>query len=117
MMRREIFAAGAALLAAIFIGQVASARTLEDVLKEKGVITEQDYREVTKVKPVDYKLGKGFTFTSSDEKFQLSIGARLQARYSFLDKDSASDDVSEWKIRRMKFWMRGYAYTKNLTYL
>ena len=116
-MRKKFFVAGAALLAAVFIGQAASARTLEDILKEKGVITEQDYREITKVKPVDYKLGKGFTFTSPDEKFQLSIGGRLQARYSFLDQDSASQDVSEWKIRRMKLWMRGYAYTKNLTYL
>lgn len=115
-MRKKFFVAGVALLAAVFIGQAASARTLEDILKEKGVITEQDYREVTKVKPVDYKLGKGFTFTSSDEKFQLSIGGRLQARYSFFDQDTASQDVSEWKIRRMKLWMRGYAYTKNLTY-
>ena len=116
-MGKKFLATGAALLAAVFVGQAASARTLEDILKEKGVITEQDYREVTKVKPVDYKLGKGFTFTSPDEKFQLSMGGRLQARYSFLDQDSASQDISEWKIRRMKLWMRGYAYTKNLTYL
>jgi len=100
-----------------------SAKTLEDVLKEKGVITEEDYKEITKVKPIDYKLGKGFTFTSADEKFQLSVGGRLQARYTFFDRDQASEnsaqrqDTSEWRIRRMKVWLSGYAYTKDLTFL
>ena len=118
-MRKKIIVTGAVLLAALFINQAANARTLEDVLKEKGVITEQDYMEVTKGKPIDYKLGKGFTFTSTSQnaEFQLSMGGRLQARYSFLDKDSGGQDASEWKIRRMKFWMSGYAYTKDLTYL
>jgi len=55
--------AAAAVLATAIIANGASAKTLEDVLKEKGVITEEDYKEVSKVKPIDYKLGKGFTFT------------------------------------------------------
>ncbi len=99
------------------------AKTLEDVLKEKGVITEEDYKEITKVKPIDYKLGKGFTFTSADEKFQLSVGGRLQVRYTFFDRDQESgnsaqrQDTSEWRIRRMKVWLSGYAYTKDLTFL
>ena len=111
------------ILAAAFTVQSAGAKTLEDVLKEKGVITEADYKEVTKSKPLDYKLGKGFTFTSADEKFQLSIGGRLQARYSFLTGTRnlailpGTQDVSKWQIRRMKVWMGGYAYTKDLTYL
>ncbi len=110
-------------LLSIFICQSAGAKTLEDVLKEKGVITEEDYREVTRSKPIDYKVGKGFTFTSPDEKFQLSLGGRLQARYSFFDRDqdsgdaSQDQDVSQFQIRRMKVWMNGYAYTKDLTYL
>ena len=100
--------------------QSAGAKSLEDVLKEKGVITETDYKEVTKSKPVAYKLGKGFTLTSEDEKFQLSLGGRLQARYTFTDLDvnsATSPDSSKWEVRRMKFWMNGYAYTKDLTYL
>jgi phosphate-selective porin len=106
-------------MAMALVGRDACAKSLEDVLKEKGVITEEDYKEVTKVKAFDYKLGKGFTFTSQDEKFQLSLGGRLQARYSFFDKDNANSsvqDVSEWRIRRMKMWMSGHAYSKDLTY-
>ncbi len=97
----------------------AFAKTLEDVLKEKGVITEEDYKEVTKVKPFDYKLGKGFTFTSPDEKFQLTFGGRLQFRYTFndFDKNTASKtDTSQWDAKRIRLIAQGYAYSKDLTY-
>ena len=114
-MKKKIFATCAALLATALIGQTASAKTLEDILKEKGVITEQDYKEVTKAKPYDYKLGKGFTFTSPDEKFQLTLGGRMQFRYMFLDKDKGQD-TSTFNAQRIRLILQGYAYTKDLTY-
>jgi phosphate-selective porin OprO/OprP len=114
-VKKKIFVTGAALLATAFIGQTASAKTLEDILKEKGVITEQDYKEVTKAKPYDYKLGKGFTFTSPDEKFQLTLGGRMQFRYTFQDKDT-SKDVSTFDAKRIRLIFQGYAYSKDLTY-
>jgi phosphate-selective porin OprO/OprP len=114
-VKKKFVAAGAALLATAFIGQTVSAKTLEDVLKEKGVITEADYKEVQKSSPLHYKIGKGFTLMSDDEKFALSIGARIQVRYTFFDNDNAAD-VSQWRIRRAKFWLQGHAYTKDLTY-
>ncbi len=107
------------LLAIALAGQSASAKTLEDVLKEKGVITEEDYKEVTKVKPFDYKLGKGFTFTSQDEKFQLTLGGRMQFRYTFTDFDINSgtkSDTSQWDAKKTRFIAQGYAYSKDLTY-
>lgn len=107
--------AAAVILAVVSAGQSADAKSLEDVLKEKGVITEDDYKTVTKSRPLDYKVGKGFTFSSPDEKFQISLGARLQSRYTFTDKE-AGQDASEWRIRRMKLFMGGHAYTKDLTY-
>ena len=107
--------AAATLLATAIITNGASAKTLEDVLKEKGVITEEDYKEVTKVKPVDYKLGKGFTFTTADEKFQLSLGGRFQLRYTYADTDKGQD-FSKWEPKQVKFYLNGYAYTRDLTY-
>ena len=106
-------------VAALLLCQNAGARTLEEVLKEKGVITEADYREVIKSRAVDYKPGKGFTFTSEDEKFRLSLGGRIQARYTFtdLEDNSKGSDLSKWEVRRMKLWMSGNAYSKDLTYL
>jgi phosphate-selective porin OprO/OprP len=106
---------GAILAAAVLVGQGAQAKTLEDILKEKGVITEADYKEVTKSKPIDYKLGKGFTFTSADEKFQLSLGGRMQFRYTFMDKDSGSD-TSQFNAQRIRLIAQGYAYSKDFTY-
>ena len=115
-MKKKFIAAGAALLATAFIGQVASAKSLEDVLKEKGVITEADYKEVTKVKPFDYKLGKGITFTSQDDKFQLSVGSQMQFRYTMLDKDHSASDQSKFEPKRIKLNLNGYAFTKDLTF-
>ena len=52
----------AGLLALAIAGRNVQAKTLEEVLKEKGVITEADYNDILKAapktKPVDYKLGK-----------------------------------------------------------
>jgi phosphate-selective porin OprO/OprP len=103
------------LAAAVLVGQGAQAKTLEDILKEKGVITEADYKEVTKSKPIDYKLGKGFTFTSADEKFQLSLGGRIQFRYTFMD-NATGNDTSQFMAQRVRLVTQGYAFTKDLTY-
>lgn len=113
-MKKRYIAAGVVLATAL-VGQTASAKTLEDILKEKGVITQAEYKEVTKIKPIDYKLGKGFTFTSADEKFQLSVGGRLQFRYVFTDNEVAQD-TSQFDVARARLIFGGYAYSKNLTY-
>lgn len=95
------------------------ARTLEEVLKEKGVITEADFREVSASRPVAYQIGKGFTFTSPDGRFQLSLCGRGQFQYMYVDKDNVNgpaQDLSVWKVRRFKASMGGYAFTRDLTY-
>ncbi len=116
-MKRIVFAAG--FLAFLLTCQAGSARTLEEVLKEKGVITEADFKEVAAAMPVAYQPGKGFTFTSPDGKFQLSLGGRGQFQYQYVDKDDVNGPAQEtgvWKIRRSKVSMGGYAFTQDLTY-
>ncbi|MEA5113202.1 MAG: porin [Geobacteraceae bacterium] len=115
-MSKRLLSIAAALAACVLVGQGAQAKTLEDILKEKGVITEADYKEVTKSKPFDYKLGKGFTFTSADEKFQLSIGGRMQFRYTFMDNDGPNTDTSSFNAQRIRLIAQGYAYSKDFTY-
>ncbi|NMC75075.1 MAG: porin [Geobacteraceae bacterium] len=114
-MSKRFLAVGAILAAAVLVAQGAQAKTLEDILKEKGVITEADYKEVTKSKPLDYKIGKGFTVTSADEKFQLNIGGRLVYRYTFLDKDGGQD-TSKFDFAKARLIAQGYAFTKDLSY-
>jgi len=108
-----------AALAVVLATQTAGAKTLEDVLKEKGVISEADFKEVSNSKPLKYTIGKGFTFLSPDEKFQLSLGGRLQTRYSYTDGElnSVTPNASKAEVKRMKLWLNGYAYSKDLTYL
>lgn len=116
-MKKRVLAVTA--LAAALAVQSAGAKTLEDVLKEKGVITESDYKEVTKVKPFDYKLGKGATFTTQNEKFQLTLGGRMQFRYTFTDFDTINatkSNTSQWDAKRIRMIAQGYAYSKDLTY-
>jgi phosphate-selective porin OprO/OprP len=112
------FVVFAAIFAWGFCSMEAGAKTLEDILKEKGVITEEEYREITKVKPIDYKLGKGFTFTTADERFQLTLGGRMQFRYTFMDydSDSTSKDYSRWEAKRIRLIAQGYAFSKDLSY-
>lgn len=112
-MKGKIVATG--LLAALALAGHADAKSLEDILQEKGVITEADYKEISKGKPFNYKIGSGFTFTSPDEKFQLSLGGRMQFRYTFSDYD-AKGDSSTWDAKRIKLFLKGYAYTKDLSY-
>jgi hypothetical protein len=97
-------------------------KTLEEILKEKGVITEEDYQKVKKSKTPSYSPGKGFTFTSEDGRFSLTLGGYIQPRYSFAQKDdehvasAQRTDVSEFRVRRAKLVLGGHAFTKDLTY-
>jgi len=112
-MKKLAIAAGFLML--YFTGQAANAKTVEDVLKEKGIITEEEYKSVVKARPVDYRLGKGFTLTSPDEKFQLTLGGVLQSRYTFTDM-KAKPDSSKFEIKSLKLVLSGYAFNKDLTY-
>lgn len=120
-MKRIVVAAGLLLV----VGQSGSAcaRSLEDVLKEKGVITEDDYKEIVKSSPVKYKPGEGFNFTSSDGKFGSSIGGLFQVRYTLMDLDNVnntatkkSQDSSKFELKRIKLLFNGTAYYPDLTY-
>lgn len=123
-MKKKIAAVAAGFLAIVLAGQSASAKSLEDVLKEKGVITEEDYKEVTKSKPFNYTPGQGFSLMSDDEKYKLTIGAQLQLQYAFLDADTnangpsaSAPDYSKFSLRRAKLLLSGNAFTKDLTYV
>ncbi len=121
-VNKGFVAARAAMAVAAFLGQVASAKTLEDVLKEKGVITEEDYKQVTSEKQPDHMLQQGFTLTSVDDKFSLTMGGFIQPRYSYAVKDDGNPvatqryNVSEFRVRRAKLVLSGFAIPKDLTY-
>ncbi len=112
-MKKRIVVAG--LLATAVVCQGAQAKSLEDILKDKGVITEQDYKEVSKSALSNYQLGSGFTFKTDDDRFKLSLGGRLQTRFTLTDND-LKQDVDKFEVKRMYIWLKGNAYSKDLTY-
>ena len=121
MIKKTALVLGLLAMAGTF--QTAAAKSLEDVLKEKGVITEEDYKSVVKSGPVKYKLGEGFNFTSADEKFSGSIGANYQIRYTLMDLDDANDTAttksqnsSTFETKRVKVYFTGYAFSKDISY-
>jgi len=112
-MKRIVVLSAFGLIAVL--ASTASARSLEDVLKEKGVITEEDYKEVVQSRPIKYKLGEGFNFTSDDGKFSSSMVGLFKIRYTLMDFDSAQD-YSKFELKGIKLMFNGNAYSKDLTY-
>ncbi len=108
------------LLAATLLGfeAQAEAKSLEEILMEKGVITEADYREATKKNHLAYyKPGKGITVESQDGNYSANLGSRLQVLYAYTDNDdSTKDDTSDFKVNRMKLWLSGHVFTPKLKY-
>jgi phosphate-selective porin OprO/OprP len=117
-------------LTCLFCARIAAAKSLEEILKEKGVITEEEAAEAAKeakpaeppkdVPKVSYKMGDGFTFLSGDEKFRLTLGGRLQVQYEDyqVDKDhgNPANKHDSFRLRRVYTWLKGYVLTKDLTY-
>ncbi|QEM68589.1 porin [Geobacter sp. FeAm09] len=107
------------------------AESLEDVLKQKGMITEEEYKRIVKSTPaVSYKPGQGITLTTADGNFSTTIGGYVQARYTFLNSDDVNDDKassvgmttspggtsSQFEVKRAKLVIGGHAFSKDLTY-
>jgi phosphate-selective porin len=95
----------------------AEARTLEEILQDKGVITAEDYAEASKSSLVTYTPGKGLTAISSDGNSKMHIGGYAQLVYRFTDyDDSTKDDKSDFDNRRFKLVVNGNVFSKNFGY-
>lgn len=101
----------------------ASAKNLEDVLREKGVITEEEQKEIANGRQIKYKLGEGFSLSSSDGMFSGSLTGLFKIRYSFMDLDDSNDtaakkaqDSSKFELKGIKLMLNGTAYSRDLTY-
>lgn len=75
------------------------------------------------VKPPTYAPGQGFTFQTADDSFKLSLGGRVQVQYAYSGVDNQPErigftqDTSTFRIRRAYTWLKGNAFTKDLTYM
>jgi len=95
----------------------AQARSLEEILQEKGVITAEDYAEVQKSQLVAYQPGKGLSAATADGNYKMRIGGYGQLIYRYTDlDDQAKDDTSDFDIRRFKLQIQGNVVNKNFGY-
>jgi phosphate-selective porin OprO and OprP len=69
-------------------------------------------------KPVTYVEGRGLVFRTPDNLFEGSLGFNLQARYGHVDLDAAVGglDTNQFRVRRFKLFMNGFAFDPRLTW-
>jgi phosphate-selective porin OprO and OprP len=130
----RVAAVGATLaVGGVLTGATAvAARDVEDILREKGYITEEEYREIKRGESAEakpkaaakdepasfkfgYKPGKGFSITSADGNHALTIGGRIQVRYTGTDRNDGGDQ-SSFRIRRARVWLEGHLYSPKFRY-
>ncbi|MAG58787.1 MAG: hypothetical protein CMJ83_21065 [Planctomycetes bacterium] len=122
---------------------------LLEVLKAKGIIDEAEYADLRKLETelrenkatenqldaridemissvqdeapsTSYTVGKGFTWRTADERFRLSVGGRLQVRFTYdgWSKNARTDDEDEpdFDVPRARIWLRGNVFETYLKY-
>ncbi len=99
-MMRKIAAGG--LIAIALAAQSASAKSLEDVLKEKGVITQQDYEDITKSQPaksneVSVEHGNEGGITFKMKGIRVNLGGFIEAAGIYRSRDLNSDMSSKFQ--------------------
>jgi hypothetical protein len=98
-------------------------RSLTDILKEKGVITEEEATEATALEDTKalpgiragYRLGKGFYLESEDGLFSTYLTSRTQLRFTYGDRSDRSDEI-DFRVRRQKLSLEGFALLPELGY-
>jgi len=117
-VKKQTLAVALMLAATVSFAGKGEAKNLEEILKEKGVITAEEYEAAMKERNlVAYKPGKGLTAATADGNYKLQIGGYAQLIYRYTDYDSnAADDKSDFDIRRFKLQLQGNVYSKNFGY-
>ena len=133
-MKVAPFIVGLACLTFLLSGNTWAGDTLSDVLKEKGMITKEDWIRIQAAEekkaeeekkkqeeefPVIAGWGKkGFTLETRDGFFKTAIQWRFQGRFSYPERTDADsfedfsgdDDESTFELRRVRLKVGGHAY-------
>ena len=69
-------------------------------------------------KPISYVEGRGIVFRTPDNMFEGSLGFNLQTRFTHIDLDSrfGGIDANQFRVRRFKLFMSGFAFDPRLTW-
>ena len=78
-----------------------------------------DEKAAKPAKPaIEYVENRGVVFRTPDGLFEASLGFNLQVRYTHVDLDAAAGgiDADEFRVRRFKLFMSGFAFDPRLTW-
>jgi phosphate-selective porin OprO/OprP len=61
---------------------------------------------------ISHEPGKGFKLKTEDGDFDMTLGARVQLRYTYedLDRDRDKEDLSTFEVKRMRVYLKGKAF-------
>jgi phosphate-selective porin OprO/OprP len=92
-------------------------QTLKEFMLKKGMMTEEEAKTIED-SPVTLSYGsKGFQLATTDGKFSLAIGSRLQFLFTNSTYNAGGPaDTSSFRIRRAKIYLNGHALLPDLIY-
>ena len=111
-MRKAILISAALIL----IPALGQAKTLDDLLAERGVVakSESGSKAMMAGSKVYYKDGTTFEFP--DNGFTTRINTVVQPRYEFSDNDTGVDNTSSFSVERARLLVTGTALNQEFSY-
>jgi phosphate-selective porin OprO/OprP len=111
----------ATLVAALLLltPAVSQAKTLEDLLVEKGVITKGEAAGASDSSASKLYWNQGTRVEFPDTGFTTSIATMLQTRYAFTDRDEDAGlaNTSSFDVNRARLIVSGTALNREFTYM
>jgi len=111
----------ATLVAALLLltPAVSQAKTLEDLLVEKGVITKGEAAGASDAGASKVYWNQGTRVDFPDTGFTTNIATMLQTRYAFTDQDEKAglSNTSSFDVNRARLIVSGTALNKEFTYM
>ena len=100
----------------LLLPAVSQAKTLEDLLVEKGVITKSEARASNHDGSAKVYWNKGTRLDFADTGFTANIGTQFRTRYQFVDNDSGTPNRSSFEVNTARLVVSGTALHKEFDY-
>jgi len=113
-MQKSIFLTALLLLAP----SLSHAKTLEELLIEKGVISKAESSSITDVEESKVYWNRGTRIEFPDNGFTTTIATQIQSRYAFDDNEQVVDsqNTSGFSVTRARLIISGTALNREFSY-
>jgi phosphate-selective porin OprO/OprP len=115
-MRRGL---AVSVLLLLGMSSAAHAKTLEELLVEKGVITKGEAAAVAGSAPSKVYWNQGTRVDVPDKGFTAKVTTMIQTRYSFTDadEDAGQNNTSSFDVHRARLIVSGTALNREFAYM